>query len=214
MALPVSAWICRGVIIIEVCGWVWVCERFRAACESVGATVCVGDVSVCEGLKEGLELAERIGSRLAGAGRRMATAESCTGGLIAHWLTSIPGSSVFYAGGVVAYADTVKSGLLGVPPALIATHGAVSEPVAAAMAAGAVDRLNVDVAVSTSGIAGPSGGTPQKPVGLVYIGLAVRGGDSRASAFHFSGSRRQIQIAAGKTALEMVEEVLQHELNL
>ncbi len=115
---------------------------------------------------------------------------------------------MFYAGGVVAYADRVKTVLLGVPAALIAEHGAVSAPVALAMAEGVRERLDGDVAVSTSGIAGPSGATPGKPVGLVYIGVASRDGVTRVEAFHFKGSRRDVQIAAGQAALKMVQATL------
>jgi PncC family amidohydrolase len=137
-------------------------------------------------------------------GWRLATAESCTGGLIAHWLTLVPGSSAVYAGGVVAYSNDVKTDLLGVPAPLIAEHGAVSAPVAEAMAKGALDRLKADVAIATTGIAGPSGGTLEKPVGLVYMGLAIRQQASRSQKFIFSGNRHEIQIAAGQAALEMV----------
>ena len=138
-------------------------------------------------------------------GWRLATAESCTGGLIAHWLTAVPGSSTVYAGGAVAYANEAKTALLGVPAALIAQHGAVSAPVAEAMATGALERLGADVAVSTTGVAGPSGGMPGKPVGLVYIGLALRQGGCHSQVCHFDGSRREVQIAAGQAALEMIQ---------
>ncbi len=144
-------------------------------------------------------------------GWRLATAESCTGGLIAHWLTTVPGSSTVYAGGVVAYANEAKTALLGVPAAVIARHGAVSAPVAEAMATGALERLGADVAVSTTGIAGPSGGTVEKPVGLVYIGLALRQGGCRSEAIRFNGSRQDVQIAAGKAALEMIESEIGQE---
>jgi len=137
-------------------------------------------------------------------GWRLATAESCTGGLIAHWLTAVPGSSTVYAGGAVAYANEAKTALLGVPAALIARHGAVSGPVAEAMARGALERLGADVAVSTTGIAGPSGGTAEKPVGLAYIGLALRQGGCRSQEWHFDGTRQGVQIAAGQAALEMI----------
>jgi len=139
---------------------------------------------------------------------RLATAESCTGGLIAHWMTAMPGCSAWYAGGVVAYANHAKTALLGVPAALIAEHGAVSAAVVAAMAHGVLERLEAEVAVSTSGIAGPSGGTAEKPVGLVYVGVAMRGGSSRTAAFQFNGTRTAVQIAAGHAALKMVEELL------
>lgn len=149
-----------------------------------------------------------VATRLVHRGWRLATAESCTGGLIAHWITSRPGCSSYYAGGVVSYADAAKTSLLGVPARLIAKHGAVSAPVAVAMATGALKRLQADVAVSTSGIAGPSGGTLEKPVGLVYISVAVRDGKTCVEAFHFEGSRTAVQIVAGQTALKMVEEAL------
>lgn len=154
------------------------------------------------------DVVKSVMALLLARGWRLATAESCTGGLIAHWLTAVPGSSSVYPGGVVAYANEAKTALLGVPPALIARHGAVSAPVAEAMAAGALERLGADVAVSTSGIAGPSGGSEDKPVGLVYIGLALRRGGCRSQACHFDGTRRGVQIAAGQTALEMVQEEL------
>ncbi len=102
----------------------------------------------------------------------LATSESCTGGLISKLLTDIPGSSEFFIEGVVAYADSAKERLLGVPAKLITEHGAVSRQVAAAMALGCRAKSGADFALSTTGIAGPGGGTPEKPVGLVYVGLA------------------------------------------
>lgn len=157
------------------------------------------------------DIVKSVMARLLARGWRLATAESCTGGLIAHWLTAVPGSSTVYAGGVVAYANEAKTALLGVPPALIAKHGAVSAPVAEAMATGVLERLGADVAVSTTGIAGPSGGTAEKPVGLVYIGLAWRQGGCRSQACHFDGTRRGVQIAAGQAALEMIHSELGQE---
>lgn len=106
---------------------------------------------------------------------RLATAESCTGGLIGHAITAIPGSSDYYVGGVICYWDRAKEVELGVPHELIAEHGAVSSQVAAAMADGARRRFNVEFAVAVTGIAGPDGGTAGKPVGLVYLGAAHRG---------------------------------------
>jgi len=107
----------------------------------------------------------------------IATAESCTGGLIGAAITSIPGSSKPFKGGIIAYDNKVKHKLLGVPPGMIAKYGAVSREVARAMAQGAVDALNVDMAVSVTGIAGPGGGSEDKPVGMVWMGLAVKTDD-------------------------------------
>ena len=110
-------------------------------------------------------------------GVRIATAESCTGGLIGAAITAIPGSSTPFKGGIIAYDNTVKTKLLGVPPGMIDKYGAVSREVARAMASGAIEALNVDMAVSVTGVAGPRGGTEEKPIGTVWMGLAVRDGD-------------------------------------
>ena len=122
--------------------------------------------------RENDDLSEVLARALIDAGMTVATAESCTGGLIAKRLTDVPGSSAYMLGGVVAYANGVKVDLLGVDPSDIAAHGAVSEPVAAAMAAGIRTRLGTDWGLSATGVAGPGGGTPEKPVGFVWIGLA------------------------------------------
>ncbi len=139
---------------------------------------------------------------------RLATGESCTGGLIAHLITMQAGCSAYYAGGVVAYSNTAKTALLNVPDALIRRHGAVSAAVAESMAAGALARLDADAAVAVTGVAGPSGGTPEKPVGLVFIGTAVRGAAPRVHAVHFTGARGDIQKAASQTALKMLYDML------
>jgi nicotinamide-nucleotide amidase len=133
-------------------------------------------------------------------GVRLGTAESCTGGLLGGRLTDIPGSSTGYAGGVVCYANELKISLLGVPPHLIETHGAVSEPVARAMAEGAIERLGVDVAVSVTGIAGPEGGSEDKPVGTVWIGLAGAGA-AEARRTVFGGGRHEVRARAAQAAL-------------
>ncbi|HEY8439757.1 MAG TPA: CinA family protein [Candidatus Limnocylindrales bacterium] len=121
-------------------------------------------------------LAERLQAACLAAGATVALAESCTGGLIAAALTAVPGSSGYFVGGVVSYADAAKRDLLGVDPDVLAAHGAVSAQVARAMATGARDRFSASAAASVTGIAGPDGGTPEKPVGLTYIGVADAAG--------------------------------------
>jgi nicotinamide-nucleotide amidase len=147
-----------------------------------------------------VDLAAVVLDRLRARGLRLGVAESCTGGLVGGRLTEIPGSSDVFIGGIVTYSNEMKTALLGVPAELIATHGAVSEPVAAAMAEGAVERLSVPVAVSVTGIAGPSGGSETKPVGTVCFGFAYSG---RSETRHtvFPGSRHEIRARAAQAAL-------------
>lgn len=122
----------------------------------------------------------------------LATAESCTGGLLASTLTDTPGSSEWFAGSVVAYSNEVKSKLLGVPQSTLDQHGAVSEATVLAMAEGVLKTIGAHISVAISGIAGPSGGTPDKPVGTVWMAWAWPGG-SRARLYNFQGSREQIK---------------------
>jgi nicotinamide-nucleotide amidase len=151
---------------------------------------------------------EELVLSLAGArGLRLATAESCTGGLVAARLTSVPGSSESFVGGVVSYADEVKRSELDVPEALLEEHGAVSAEVAAAMADGARRRLGADVAVAVTGVAGPGGGTPEKPVGLVHIHAAGPDG-SLARVLDLPGEREQIRVRATVTALHLLRALL------
>jgi nicotinamide-nucleotide amidase len=151
---------------------------------------------------------EELVLSLAGAsGVRLATAESCTGGMVATRLTSVPGSSASFVGGVVAYADDVKRSELDVPEELLAEHGAVSAEVAAAMAAGARQRLGADVAVAVTGVAGPGGGTPEKPVGRVYIHAAAADGFV-ARMLDLPGEREQIRVRATVTALHLLRALL------
>ncbi|OLD99840.1 MAG: hypothetical protein AUG91_05805 [Actinobacteria bacterium 13_1_20CM_4_69_9] len=140
-------------------------------------------------------------------GLTLATAESCTGGMVAERLTSVPGSSRVFLGGVVAYADEVKKAELGVPAELLERHGAVSAETAAAMAAGARERLGADVAVAVTGIAGPDGGSDEKPVGLVYLHAESPFG-SRTADFVFPGDREGIRRRAAVTALHLVRRLL------
>jgi nicotinamide-nucleotide amidase len=141
-------------------------------------------------------------------GATLATAESCTGGMVAQRLTSVPGSSHVFMGGVVAYADEVKLSELGVPAEVLGRHGAVSAETAAAMAAGARERLGADVAVAVTGIAGPGGGSDEKPVGLVFVHAAGPDGE-RSADFVFPGDRDSIRRRATVTALHLVRRLLQ-----
>lgn len=133
----------------------------------------------------------------------VATAESCTGGLIAHLLTEIPGSSDYLRGGVVAYSNDVKERVLDVPGDVLAAHGAVSAQVGKAMARGALDRLGADVAVSATGVAGPSGGSDAKPVGLTYVAVADEAG-SEVRRFLWTGDRSENKRASARAALELL----------
>jgi nicotinamide-nucleotide amidase len=152
-------------------------------------------------------LAETVLDLCRRRGWKLATAESCTGGMIAAALTDIAGSSDVVERGFVTYSNEAKTELLGVPAALIAKHGAVSQPVAEAMAKGAVDHAPVDVAVSVTGIAGPGGGSAEKPVGLVHFGVARRDGTLRAEHHIFTGDRDQVRAFATQRALELLIEL-------
>jgi PncC family amidohydrolase len=127
-------------------------------------------------IDELVRLAAIVGRRLDDLGATISTAESCTGGLVAHLLTEISGSSAWFMGGAVVYSDALKVALAGVPPELIERQGAVSDPVAAALATGARVRFGTDLALAVTGIAGPTGGTAAKPVGLVYLAVSDAGG--------------------------------------
>lgn len=147
-------------------------------------------------------LAAALGRTLKERGLTLATAESCTGGLIGELLTETPGSSAYYLGGAVSYANSAKTELLGVDPGLLAEHGAVSREVAEAMARGARERLGADIGIAVTGIAGPDGGTPEKPVGTVWIAVASERG-ARAARYQLGRERSYIRQRAANTALEM-----------
>ena len=156
------------------------------------------------------QVAKRVGGHLLASRRRIATAESCTGGWIAKALTDIPGSSQWFEAGFVSYGNDAKTTLLGVLPAEVAEHGAVSEPVVRAMALGALERAGTDLAVAVSGIAGPDGGTPGKPVGTVWFAWAWRHGKSvRSQTRHklFKGDREAVRRKSVSTALTGVLEL-------
>jgi len=163
---------------------------------------------------EGDEVMEAVvGRLLTDQGRTIAVAESCTGGEIAERLTAIPGSSAYFLGGVVAYANSAKQSLLGVPEELLVEHGAVSEPVARVMAEGVCKLFGADIGVATTGISGPDGGTPEKPVGLVHIALHQAQGAAGASLSHagefvFSVDRAWHRTLTSQTALDWVRRSL------
>ena len=153
-------------------------------------------------------LLDQLAAALLARKQTLATAESCTGGLVGAALTNLPGSSAWYLGGVVAYANELKIRLLGVPAEILAAHGAVSLETARAMAQGARAAAAADFAVSITGIAGPAGGTPEKPVGLVYVGVA---GPTGVAAFkhRFSGTRADVRQAAAEAALRHLLDAIE-----
>jgi PncC family amidohydrolase len=152
--------------------------------------------------------ASLLGDLLRTSGKTLAVAESCTGGLLAGAITSVPGSSEYFLGGVVAYHNGVKTSALGVPPRLIASHGAVSGPVAEAMAEGALERFSADVSIATTGIAGPGGGSREKPAGTVWVAVAVRGGVRYSHRFRFPGDRGKVRREAVRASLAVAAESL------
>jgi nicotinamide-nucleotide amidase len=156
--------------------------------------------------EDGRAMEEVVGELLKAHGWRIALAESCTGGLATSRLTDVSGSSAYVESSVVAYSNEAKTELLGVPADAIAAHGAVSEPVAQAMAEGIRDLAKVEVGVGITGIAGPTGGTPAKPVGMVCIAVAAN--DVIVRTFKFPGNRELVKTFAAFTALDMVRRVL------
>jgi nicotinamide-nucleotide amidase len=157
-----------------------------------------------------------VGRHLRERGLTLAVAESCTGGLIGHRLTEVPGSSEYVERIIVSYSNRAKVELLGVPEQMLRTRGAVSEEVAAAMATGARARSRADVGLSVTGVAGPDGGTPTKPVGLVYVGLDPGSsgsarrpkGHTQVRQFRFYGNRQAIKLRASQAALNLLRQWL------
>ncbi len=165
----------------------------------------MGDAAGDDGLRA---LAERVAQGALTGGLRVVTAESCTGGWLAKCLTDIPGSSQWFERGYVTYSNAAKQQCLGVASEVIDTFGAVSRPTAEQMASGALHASNADLAAAVTGIAGPAGGTPAKPVGLVWIAVALRtpsgGIESRAEEHRFAGDREAIRRASVGAALQLL----------
>jgi nicotinamide-nucleotide amidase len=154
-----------------------------------------------------LELSRRVGRMLLATRRRLATAESCTGGWISKAITDVPDSSYWFECGYVVYSNAAKMRDLGVSERTLQSHGAVSEPVVREMAAGALRASGAEVAVSVSGIAGPSGGTPEKPVGTVWFGLAVKDDENfelTSRLARFPGDRGAVRRASVEYALQLI----------
>lgn len=150
------------------------------------------------------ELAERLGATLLAAGRRLATAESCTGGGIAQRVTDVAGSSEWFDRGFVTYSDAAKEEMLAVPADTLAEHGAVSAATAEAMVAGALRYSEADIAVAVTGVAGPGGGTTEKPVGTVWFAWARRGDTPVVRCVAFEGDRAAVRDGSIRVALEGV----------
>ena len=178
-----------------------------AAAVDAGARQVAGVLGLDAYSLEGRTLEHVVGDLLVERGFRIACAESCTGGLLTSRLTDVPGSSRYVERAVVAYANDAKITLLGVPPALIDEHGAVSEPVAQAMAQGIRASAGVEIGVGVTGIAGPGGGTPEKPVGTVAV-AAAGPAVSRSRVFRFVGDRELVKFQASQAALDMVRRML------
>ncbi len=157
-----------------------------------------------------VHLEEMLGRLLNEKSLSLAVAESCTGGLVGHLITNIPGSSAYFHGGVIAYANEVKVEVLGVSPTTIESFGAVSKETVLEMAKGSRALLKADIGLSISGIAGPEGGTKEKPVGTVWIGISAPGLDS-ATLFKFLGDRQSVKEQAAQSALEFAIRYLSGE---
>jgi len=155
--------------------------------------------------------AKLLGAALSASGRTLAVAESCTGGLLGGAITSIPGSSLYFSGGVVAYANSAKISLLGVPPDLIAARGAVSREVTLAMAEGALSLFRVDLAIAVTGVAGPGGGSRGKPAGTVWVAIVAPGGVRYAHRFRFPGGREAVRRETVRASLNAAIDVLRSE---
>jgi PncC family amidohydrolase len=168
----------------------------------------VADAREADELPPLVDAAERVGNLLRERGLTLATAESCTGGLIGHLLTEIPGSSEYYLGGLISYSDDLKRNELGVDVATLQHHGAVSAQTCIAMADGARRRYGADIAIAVTGIAGPTGDSPGKPLGLTYIAVAD-GAGTDVQRHQWFGDRHSNKIASAAAALTLLVERLE-----
>ncbi|HEY5460637.1 MAG TPA: nicotinamide-nucleotide amidohydrolase family protein [Deferrimonas sp.] len=155
--------------------------------------------------------AKLLGAALSASGKTVAVAESCTGGLLGGAITSIPGSSLYFSGGVVAYGNSAKISLLAVPPDLIVARGAVSREVAFAMAEGVLSLFRADLAIAVTGVAGPGGGSRGKPVGTVWVAVVAPGGVRYAHRFRFPGDREAVRRETVRASLGAAIDVLRSE---
>lgn len=176
-------------------------EAARAALDWAEARV--GPVVAPHRIRGTGDVAQEVVSLLAEQGRSLGLGESCTGGLVARRITDVPGASAVLRGGVVAYANEAKTRHLGIDPALLEIHGAVSRPVALAMARGAATAFGADCGIGITGVAGPGGGTREKPVGTVHIAVVV-GGGSRAEEWHFPEDREAVRVRSAQAALMLL----------
>ncbi len=154
-----------------------------------------------------VDLAARLGERCLARGIRLSTVESCTGGFVGHVITETPGSSAYYLGGFVTYSDQLKQDLVGVSADVLASHGAVSAQTALAMATGGRARTGADIGASVTGIAGPDGGSPDKPVGLTYVAVADAGG-TQVRRHVWTGTRTENKRASAQALVELILERL------
>lgn len=212
--LRALAWLLMAVAVVLT---VWSMVDYFAKSWSLLAEEGAGDERVAPGEPEVPAIEGTLEHRVSEQARRtvevaraggvtLGTAESLTGGMICCALTSVPGSSEVVAGGVDSYMARVKRDVLGVPGRLIEDKGVVSSAVAARMASGAASKLDVDVAVSVTGVAGPCGGTPETPVGTVWFGLAAAGGEVHTETMRFEGGREEVRLQTALHALELLEQ--------
>ena len=202
----VGTTVARGIVSVRIRSEFQTADEARSALDETAALVTERLGELVFG-RDGQTLEQAVGRRLADSGKSLVTAESCTGGLVGKYLTDIAGSSDYYLGGWVTYTCEAKQRELGVPADLLQQHGAVSEPVARAMAEGALRESDADYALAITGIAGPGGGTDKKPVGLVWFALGERDGeriDVNAEKHVFPGDRPMVRDRAARTALNML----------